>query len=255
MSLRRATTVIVASLLLGVVFASDAAARPPVLTSVGAVDRQVTARWTLPEGVGAEFVQVATDPGVTEFGYFRQATLVSYATLGLHDTTFRDSLRLAPGTYYVHAAGSDRLCFPNCPRVEFTDVFRIRIGATGTAQGTNLALEGKAPSHVVHCSRKQSLRKLWVKARMDINGSLIAVGKLTTTSSVGRSRRFAIGPVTRPAAADRTVKIALKLPRGAVRAANRSLASGRQPRVKITVTARDGAGRTAQRSISVRLTR
>jgi hypothetical protein len=247
--------IVVIAVLAPAALAGAAAAQPPVMTAVGAVDHRVTARWTLPEGVRAEFVQIATDPSVTEFGYFRQRNLVTFSNLGRYDTTFRDSLRLEPGTYYVHVAGSDRSCFPDCPRIEFTDAYRVRIGAGGTAQGTNLADEGQPPSQLVYCRRKQSLRKLSVKARMDINGSLMATGKLTAASSVGRARTFMVGPVTKTAAADKTVKIALKLSRDAARAARRSLAAGRRPRLAITVTARDGAGRTSARSISVRLTR
>jgi len=255
MTVRRAAIALALAILLPALLAADASARPPVLTSVGAVDSEVTARWTLPEAVGAEFIQIATEPGVTEYGYFRQRALVSFSNLGRNDTTFRDTLRLLPGTYYVHVAGSDHRCFPDCPRVEFTDVFRIQIGAAGTATGSNLADEGQPPSQLVYCRRKQSLRKMWVKARMDINGSLVAAGKLTASTKVGRSRTFGVGPVTKTAAANATVRIPLKLSRDALRAARRSLDAGRRPRLVLTVTARDGAGRTAERTISVRLTR
>ena len=118
-----------------------------------------------------------------------------------------------------------------------------------------MALEGQPPSQLVYCRRKQSVRKLAVKARMDINGSLTAAGRLTAASRVGRARGFAVGPVTKPAAADRTVKIPLELPRAGRRAALRAIAAGHTPRLRITVTARDGAGRTATRTLSVRLTR
>jgi hypothetical protein len=245
----------VLAILVGGLFAGSASAQPPVLTAVGAIDSEITARWTLPEGVSSEFVQIATNPAVTPFGYFRQRYLVSFSNLGRYDVTFRDTLRLDPGTYYVHIAGSDHICFPDCPRLEFSNVYRVQIGSGGIAQGTDIAQEGQPPAQLVYCRRKQSLRKLWVKARMDINGSLIAAGKLTAPSSVGRSRTYGVGPVTKPAAANTVVRIPLKLSRGALRAARRSLAAGRRPRLQVTVTARDGAGRTAERSISVRLTR
>ncbi len=255
MTARRALLVLALSVALTVLLAAEAGARPPVVTSVGAIDRQVTARWTLPEGVDAQFVQIATDPAVTQFGYYTEPHLVSFSVLGRSDRTFKDSLRLQPGTYYVHISGADSGCYPDCPRIEFSNSFRIRIDASGNGQGTNLAQEGEPPSQLVSCRRRQSLRKVRVKARMDINGSLSAAGKLTAGSPVGRSRIFPVGPVTKPAAANTTVNIPLKLSKAAVRAARRSLAAGRKPLVSITVTARDGAGRTTARSIIVRLTR
>jgi hypothetical protein len=252
---RLAVIPIVLSLSLSMALAARSAAAPPVLTSVGASDSEVTARWTLPSGVGAQFVQIATNPSVTEYGYFLERNLVSFSALGRYDRTFRDTLQLQPGTYYVHVAGSDKTCYPDCPRIEFSESWRVRIDATGAAQGTNLAQEGVPPSQFVYCRRKQPLRSVWVKGRMDINGSLTATGKLTARSAVGRSRSFKVGPVTKTAAADKTVRIALKLSKAAERAARRSLAAGRTPKLGITITARDGAGRTAHRAISVRLTR
>ena len=185
MTVRRAAIALALAILLPATVAADASARPPVLT-VGRRrrqpgDRPLDASGGRRRGVRADRDQSGRDP----FGYFRQRFLVSFSNVGRNDTTFRDTLRLLPGTYYVHVAGSDHRCFPDCPRIEFTDVFRIQIGAAGTAQGNNLADEGQPPSQLVYCRRKQSLRKMWVKARMDINGSLIAAGKLTASTKVG----------------------------------------------------------------------
>ena len=50
--------------------ASPAAANPPGLTAAGASGGIVSANWTLPTNVGAEFFEVANYPDVNAFGYF-----------------------------------------------------------------------------------------------------------------------------------------------------------------------------------------
>jgi hypothetical protein len=232
--------------------AGTAAARPPDLVSVGAIDRQVTAKWTLENGMSSGFVQIAKAPDVTEFGYFLQRNLVSFSVLSSSQTTFRDTLALNPGTYYVHIGGSDD-CYPDCPRVEFSEIWEIEVGASGTAIGTDLSKTGKKPSQFVTYRRTQSVKKLRLRARMDINGSLVAKGTLTVKSRGGKSRSYALGPITKLVAADKSTSFVFKLSKQASRAALRSIAAGKRPKAVITITARDGLGRTADRPVSVKL--
>jgi hypothetical protein len=109
----------VAALLLPAV----AEATPPSLTGVGETITPgiLTASWTLPEGMSAEYVEVATTPRSYADGSFVLSVL--YDTLSAADTTWTATTVLPAGHYYVHVAAFDTAGFE-----EFSDPVPVTIG-------------------------------------------------------------------------------------------------------------------------------
>jgi hypothetical protein len=79
----------------------------PTLLSAGAQQRHPTSTWTLPTGLDAQAIEVATSPDATVDGAFLTENTVAYDLLGATDTSWRWARTLAPGTYYVHVQASD----------------------------------------------------------------------------------------------------------------------------------------------------
>jgi hypothetical protein len=126
---RRLLVLIVA--IVSIVHAGDAAAAPPVLTSVGHVQRHPQANWTLPAGVKAKVAEVATSPATSTDGYFFFENVKAFSVLEDVQTHWVYNLQLDPGVYYVHVAGIDEPCaFAGlCPFREFTQIATLVIEA------------------------------------------------------------------------------------------------------------------------------
>ena len=115
----------------GLAFAGQATAAPPVLTSVGHVQRHPQATWSLPPGVQSRVAEVATSPATSTDGYFFFENVKAFSTLEDAQTTWIYNLQLDPGTYYVHVAGYDEPCVlaGQCPFREFSQIQPLVIEA------------------------------------------------------------------------------------------------------------------------------
>ena len=108
-----APAAVAAALAVGTLVASaPATAAPPSMTRVGHVQRHPTATWTLPAGVTAETVEIATRPDVATDGSFFTENVKVFDVLGPDEQgAWTYASQLDPGTYYVHVAGYDEACF------------------------------------------------------------------------------------------------------------------------------------------------
>jgi hypothetical protein len=119
--------------------APSAVAAPPALLTAGATDLHATATWSLPAGVEAKLVEVASSPSVDADGYFQADTLEAGAVLTPSQTAWTDAYQLEPSrTYYLHVGGSDTGC-GSCPSVEFSNVLSFSVGTTAGG-GSSTAL-------------------------------------------------------------------------------------------------------------------
>jgi hypothetical protein len=111
------------------VLASPAVAAPPVLISVGHVDRHPSATWTLPPGVNSRVVEVAASPATSTDGYFFAENRKAFDTLQEAQTHWVYNFQLDPGTYYVHISGIDEPCYlaGQCPVREFSQILTLVI--------------------------------------------------------------------------------------------------------------------------------
>ena len=114
--------------------AGNAYAAPPTLVSVGHQSQHPTATWTLPPGVQAKVIEVATSTQTASDGYFFKENVKAFETLEPTQTSWLYGSRLDPGTYYVHVAGIDEPCFSasQCPVREFSQVLTLIIPAAAT---------------------------------------------------------------------------------------------------------------------------
>jgi hypothetical protein len=103
---RRLLALAAAAAALGVP-AAPAHAAAPQLQSVGETLRHPTASWSLPAGVLARVVEVATSSATGADGSFDPATVAAGDVLDDAQTSWTGGYALAPGTYYVHVAGYD----------------------------------------------------------------------------------------------------------------------------------------------------
>ena len=110
------------------IWAGHALAAPPVLLTVGQVSQHPTATWSLPAGVEAHVVEVATTPATGSDGYFFSETLKAFSVPQPTDTSWTYTFQIDPGTYYVHVAGFDTTCMA-CPVREFSNVLTLIIPA------------------------------------------------------------------------------------------------------------------------------
>jgi hypothetical protein len=111
---------------------SAANAAPPILISVGHKKRHPTAEWTLPPGVQARVIELATTPETSTDGYFFDENVDALDTLEPTQTRWVYNSQLDPGTYYVHVAGIDEPCYyadlcPNGPRAQRDSPFGRRL--------------------------------------------------------------------------------------------------------------------------------
>jgi hypothetical protein len=108
----------------------EALAAAPNLIYAGVTDRVPTATWTLPAGVEARIVEVASSASVDSDGYFQSSALESGGLLSPSDTTWTDAFQLEPGRiYYLHVGGHDTGC-GSCPAVQFSNIRSFTVGGT-----------------------------------------------------------------------------------------------------------------------------
>jgi hypothetical protein len=103
----RVCLAIVFATFVGVAAARADATAGPTLLSVAAQQRHPSAAWTLPAGVGAEAIEVATSPDVSSDGSFLPENTVAYDVLAPNASSWLSARPLALGTFYVHVQSSD----------------------------------------------------------------------------------------------------------------------------------------------------
>jgi hypothetical protein len=245
---------------LGLTLASPAMARPAKLLEAGASDGHVTARWSLPDGVRSQFVEVANNPNTNRFGYFQNParggpiTVVSFNVVDDNQLSFTDKVKLPLGTYWVHIASNDTLCADSCPSIEFSSTFEVQITAAGKGSGKNIGggSDSKPPVQTVSYKRVQRLKRLYVTSKISEDGTVRASGSVGVP---GTSRLIRFKAVSRSAKANQKVKLRLRLSKANLRAAKRALRHGRRLRANITVTGLDAAGYSTTKKVRIRLRR
>lgn len=129
--LSRVTRRILITATVALAFPSAALAAPPVLLSVGHNQLHPTAQWSLPPGVEAAVIEIATSPAQGTDGNFFSENVVDFDLLEDTQTFFTSSsTRLKTGvTYYVHVSGIDIPCYyaDGCPVREWSNILTLTI--------------------------------------------------------------------------------------------------------------------------------
>lgn len=266
---------------------APADARPPQITSAGATNGFATATWSLPSTVKAEFFELATNPEVNVYGYFRQRNQVRFGVLYADQTSLtsddaKPPLPPEPGTYYVHIAGHDRV-YDGCPQIEFSDMMEITIkdggavesrlygpgtgdctlrtnspgspasGGGGSGGGGAKFNDETLPVAKLRYSRKQDIDKLRVRARMSEPGTLTARASVSVGGLLAKIYTFR--PASRRVTGGVLATLPLKLSKKHKRALKRALRRGKRLRARVAVTAMDRAGNTRTVHATIRLKR
>jgi hypothetical protein len=131
MGIRRGVLTAALGALLVLIIPASASAAAPILKRVKSTQRHPSATWTLPTGVTAEVIEIASKPDTGYDGYFVTESAIVFALLRPRQTSWRDRRQLAPGTYYVHVKGAD---FTGCGTVPegvcdsfWSNVLQLRI--------------------------------------------------------------------------------------------------------------------------------
>ena len=238
--------------------AASAEAKSPSLTAVSVTGGQTRAVWTLPTDVRTTFAEIAKDPEVNEFGYFRQRNIVSFDVLRSDQRSYTDDLKLLPGTYYIHIAGHDNGC-SSCASIEFSRIMRYTVTAAGTGTGVDAGptpTKGKSdktkPRAKLRFARRQAVDRLALRASMNERGTLAASASVTV-SGASAAKRYSFKSVTRTVTANKKVKFSLKLSIGALSAVKRALTHGQRLRARVRVTAVDASGNSRKKTVFIRL--
>jgi hypothetical protein len=119
------------AMLIALLVPTAAVAAPPVLLSVGVQSGHATATWSLPLGVQAKVIEIATSPTTGSDGYFLAENRKNFDTLQEARTSWTSSVSIAPGTYYAHVLGLDQPCFSAslCTVREASNVMVLKISA------------------------------------------------------------------------------------------------------------------------------
>ena len=253
--------------------APAAAAKPPLLESVGSNNGFAGAKWSLPAGVQSQFYEVASDPERSTFGNFLQRNLLRFGVVDRDQTCMiDDGPPLAPGVYYLQVAGHDTA--PGAPQVELSAAKRFVVfpsgnvfscpstgpgggsgggtggGGTGGAGGGATVKDTDRPSCTVRYARRQRLKRLNVRARTNEPGTLNARAVVRVP---GARKAIRFRTVSRQARQGRFTRLRLKLTRNNRRAALRAVRSGKRLRARVVVTARDQAGNTQRQRATISL--
>jgi len=273
-ALAAATTVIALT-------AASATARPPQLETVGATPGRIaTATWSLPANVGSQFFELANDPEVNVYGYFRQIHLLRFGVLDYDQTALiqsDSSPPLDPGIYYVHVAGHDGV-HDGCAVVEFSDILKLTINPDGTTSsqpggpgtgdctlirpkaghpgggsvgGGGTSLDKTAPVAQLRYARRQDIDKLLVRGRMSEPGTLTARALVDVGGLLAKIYMFR--PSTRKASGGVLTRLPIRVSRKHKRALKRAMRRGKRIRARVILTAMDRAGNTTSKHVTIRL--
>jgi hypothetical protein len=177
MKIALAFCALVAGLVVGL-----AAAAPPSLLTVGHTRGHPSATWTLPPGVEAQVLEIATEPTLASDGYFFAESRVVFDLLEPGQTSFLSDTALRAGTYYVHVSGFDRTCFyaDQCPVREWSQTAPLAIAVQLTKPtiavtrymyirqlSVRVTWGGNVPSARVQLKIMAGGRLLWKSARTE----------------------------------------------------------------------------------------
>jgi hypothetical protein len=128
----KALTALVSGVIVAALLPSTARAAPPVLLSVGQIQGHPQATWSLPPGVTAQVLEIATSPLTGSDGAFFFENVEIFDLLEDTQTSYTSSRRLPPGAYYVHLSGLDEPCFYSgaCPVREYSSILPLTIPNT-----------------------------------------------------------------------------------------------------------------------------
>jgi hypothetical protein len=171
--------------------ASAGEAAPPNLVSVGQTDRHPTATWTLPPGVEARVVEVATTLDQASDGHFFTENTVIRSNVEPTLTSWVYRSQLDPGTYYVHVAGLDRNC-EECPRREWSNIVSLTI--PGAAQQTSSTDERPSLRRGQLTLVSRSGRPTW-RVRLEVCDDGASVVRLFVRQN-GSTSRHSLGRIT-----------------------------------------------------------
>jgi hypothetical protein len=172
--------------LAALVLVSPGRAAPPVLVTAAQVDGHPTATWTLPPGVRARVVEVATSPDTGTDGPFFEENVRIFDVLQDAQTAWTSSKRLEPGAYYLHVGGFDAACFTRgeCQLREFTSPVTVTIpNVPPTIRLLGLAVSGvrfrAAAARVVVCDLERGEVTVAVRERRSRRGRVLAAASHT----------------------------------------------------------------------------
>jgi hypothetical protein len=234
---------------------------PPSIVSVGQTNGRVSATWVLAPGTESSLIEIATSDATETDSVGEFVDWVTYKFLEPDQTTHTfDELPL--GEYYLHVSAYDPLCEEplGCP--VFSDPVKITIPPdpapaplpipTSVPQVPQIPADKVTSFAKLKCASTQKVGTLVVQAAMPENGTITVGGTVSVPNS---SKVFKLKRVTVNATAGKTVKIKVKLPGKAQKAARRALKRHRKVKAGLTVTARDAAGNTRSEKRSVKLKR
>jgi hypothetical protein len=240
---------------------------PPRITYADQVDGHVALDWSLGSS-GDQLVEVATSPetypGGTLRGFFLdQNTVLFDDILGFGDQTYDAADALPPGTYYAHI-GARMSCLPPAYRVclyEFSsppaEIVVPGVDPPAPApipdQPKALsALRGAPAFRSLRVARRQSVRRVAIRAVLEEQGTLTANG---TVKVPGASRALRFRTEFAKAKAGKPVRLVLRLSPKGLRAARKVIRRHLTPIARITITARNEAGSRRVEKRTVRLGR
>jgi hypothetical protein len=213
-----------------------------------------------------DFIEIARSPDVYATGpakgAFRDENLVLFDdSLTDRQHNWSAIVDLPPGTYYVHVAD---LAPPTCPTLdaptcidEFSNVLTFTIAPpppppspSRTTVTTPPARDTVTAFASLSVPKRQRVRQLTVRATMSEAGTIAASGIVDIPNA---ARLYRFKEVSATAAPGVIVKLRLKLPGKALKAARRALRHHRRVRATITIKAQDAAGNVAVQTRTVTL--
>jgi List-Bact-rpt repeat protein len=123
----RCRTLAILAVVLTSTMGASAQAAAPSLLGAAETGGHLTVSWSLPSGAVSALVEVSNDPGIAPDGDFYSGGIQDDEALQPALTTWTSQAAFDPGTYYVHVAGIDPVCYfaGQCPSREFSGVARI----------------------------------------------------------------------------------------------------------------------------------
>ncbi len=124
----------------------------------------------------------------------------------------------------------------------------------GPSTGVGSLTDRTPPRQRIRIRKRQRLKRLSLADTVNEPATLTVTGTVVS-SKASKSKVFKLRRVVRGAQPNRRVRIRLKLRKSAMATATRLVRRGKRTRVKIKVTARDGAGNVSTARRTVRITR
>jgi hypothetical protein len=222
-----------------------AQAAPPSAVTASESAGRLTIEWELARNSLSSDVEIARSPKTASNGSFSDASKIA-ASVDESETSYR-SAPLASGTWYVHVASYDptspKCTYDGdlkCPK-EWSSVVSATVG-TGSGGGGAGGGGGNAFA-LLKVSARQKATNLRVKAALAAGGVITVGGTVVVP---GAAKAYKLKPVSASAAAGKAVTIKVKLPKKALKAAERALARHKKVRVGLTIR---GGGKVAKRTV------